>query len=87
MEFHRQLLKGIAALTIAMAFCGAAFAQALNPTDEAKLYELAKKEGKLVWYGSSAQEVMKINADAFSAKYPGITVEILRVVGVAQYQR
>src|SRR5512136_1549398 len=63
------------------------FAQFPDPKDEAKLYELAKKEGTLVWYSSTALEVAKEIAKDFEGTYPGVKVEILRIVGVAQYQR
>jgi hypothetical protein len=36
------------ALTVVLAL-----AQFPNPKDEAKLYELAKNEGTLIWYGAS----------------------------------
>lgn len=58
-----------------------------DPKDEAKLYELAKKEGKVVWYESAPLEPMQAIALAFEKKYPGIKVEVLRIVGVQQYQR
>ena len=58
-----------------------------DPKDEAKLYEAAKKEGKVVWYESAPLEPMQAIALAFEKKYPGIKVEVLRIVGVQQYQR
>ncbi len=58
-----------------------------DPKDEAKLYEAAKKEGKLVWYESAPLEPMKTVAAEFEKTYPGIRVETLRIVGVQQYQR
>ncbi len=64
-----------------------ALAQFPDPKDEAKLYELAKKEGTVVWYGSSPLEGMKATAKDFETKYPGLKVEVLRIVGVAGYQR
>ncbi len=79
------VLKIVAVISILPT--GFAFAQFPDPKDEAKLYQLAKKEGTLIWYGSSAHEVMKSIAKDFEAKYPGVKVEILRIVGVAQYQR
>jgi iron(III) transport system substrate-binding protein len=64
------------------------FAQNLpNPSEEAKLYEAAKKEGTVVWYGGAPLDPMRAMADDFMAKYPGVKVEILRLVGVAQYQK
>ena len=63
-----------------------AFAQQF-PRDEAKLYEAAKKEGKVVWYESAPLEAMKAVAAEFEKRYPGVKVEVLRIVGVQQYQR
>ena len=80
---RRSLLAGLAGLLLAPAL---ALAQSF-PADEAKLYEAAKKEGKVVWYESAPLEPMKVLALEFEKKYPGIKVEVLRIVGVAQYQR
>ena len=57
------------------------------PNEQNKLYEGAKKEGSLVWYGGAPLEPMQGMANAFAAKYPGVKVQIIRIVGVAQYQR
>ena len=57
------------------------------PSDDAKLYEAAKKEGTVVWYESAPLEPMRVVATEFEKKYPGIKVEVLRIVGVQQYQR
>ena len=61
-------------------------AQTFSP-DEAKLYEAAKKEGTVVWYVSAPIEPMKDVANEFEKRYPGIKVEVLRIVGIQQYQR
>lgn len=58
-----------------------------KPSEEAKLYDNAKKEGQLTWYISGQMEGMRGIADDFEKKYPGIKVNILKVVGVQQYQR
>jgi iron(III) transport system substrate-binding protein len=58
-----------------------------DPKDEAALYARAKQEGKLVWYVSGPLEQLQAIARAFEKKYPGIKLELLRVVGVQQYQR
>ncbi len=81
---------GLLAATAVMAagISTAAGAQTFpDPKDEAKLYEAAKKEGTLVWYGGAPADPMRLMANDFEAKYPGIKVEITRLVGVAQYQR
>lgn len=57
------------------------------PQDEAKLYELAKAEGSLVWYSGGALETTKAMAASFESQYPGVRVEVLRLTGASQYQR
>ncbi len=64
-----------------------AFPQFPDPKDQTKLYELAKKEGTIVWYNSMPLEPAKDIAKDFEARFPGIKVEILRIVGIQQYQR
>jgi ABC-type Fe3+ transport system substrate-binding protein len=56
-------------------------------SDSAALYEQAKKEGTLLWYESGPLEAMLAIAHDFEATYPGVKVEVQRIVGVAQYQR
>ena len=56
-------------------------------SDEAKLYEAAKAEGTVVWYVGGPLDGMNAIAAEFQKVYPGIKVETLRLVGVAQYQR
>lgn len=73
-------------IAASLAFAAGAAAQTF-PTDEAKLYEAAKKEGKVVWYLSAPLEAMRAVAGEFEKKYPGVKVEVLRIVGVQQYQR
>lgn len=57
------------------------------PNETAKLYEAAKKEGKIVWYVTTPLEAMNAIAAKFQERYPGITVQALRIVGPQQYQR
>jgi iron(III) transport system substrate-binding protein len=95
-ETHREIavtwlkaVRGLLAIIAAAHFVvEAAVAQSLpDAKDEAALYEQARKEGKLVWYVSGPLEQLQSIALAFEKKYPGIKLEILRVVGVQQYQR
>ena len=65
---------------------GPAWAQTF-PATRRDSYEAAKKEGTVVWYESAPLEPMKAVAGEFEKKYPGIKVEVLRIVGVQQYQR
>jgi iron(III) transport system substrate-binding protein len=74
-------LPGVAVVGVAMA------QNSPGPTDETKLYEAAKKEGTVVWYGGSPPEPMRAMAADFEAKYPGVKVQIIRLIGLAQYQR
>lgn len=81
-----KIARMIVAVLVLVA--GTAAAQSFpDPKDEAKLYEAAKKEGKVVWYESAPLEPMKAVAAEFEKTYPGIRVETLRIVGVQQYQR
>lgn len=57
------------------------------PTDEAELYEKARQEGTLVWYEAAPLEPMQALVSRFEAKYPGISVQLLRITGPQQYQR
>jgi iron(III) transport system substrate-binding protein len=63
-------------------------ARAADPPDEAAKLAAAKKEGKVVWYVSmfdidTAEQVGK----AFEAKYPGVTVDVVRATAGVIYQR
>jgi iron(III) transport system substrate-binding protein len=62
-------------------------AVAQDAADEAKLYEAAKSEGAIVWYVGGPLEGMNAIAAEFQKQYPGLKVQTLRLVGVAQYQR
>jgi ABC-type Fe3+ transport system substrate-binding protein len=88
MHAFRTSLRLAGTLAISLVLSAGALAQPTpGPNDEAQLYELAKKEGKVVWYESAPLEPMQAVALAFEKKYPGIKVEVLRIVGIQQYQR
>lgn len=74
-------------LPLALLLCPVLVAAQTYPRDDARLYELAKKEGTVVWYVSAPLEPSNAIAEVFQKKYPGVRVEILRIVGPAQYQR
>lgn len=83
-----QVLSSVLALTVAPLLTNVSHAQDLpDPSDTAKLYELAKKEGQVVWYVGSPIEPMRAIADAFEKTYPPIKVDVVRIVGPQQYQR
>jgi ABC-type Fe3+ transport system substrate-binding protein len=57
------------------------------PDDEAALYEAAKKEGSVTWYLGMPPDVAKNVTEEFTKKYPGVSVETVRLVSVQQFQR
>ena len=74
-------------LIFSLAFVAShALAQELT-TNDAGLYEAAKKEGGLVWYVSAPIDAMRAVANEFEKKYPGVTVQIIRLPSVQQYAR
>lgn len=82
---RRGLIAGLAALTT-VALVGAAAAQSSRATPDAewtKIVEAAKKEGKIVLYATMAPAVHDRIVAAFNAEYPGIKMELVRVVGTA----
>lgn len=85
--FRRRLIAAASLVWAAFAATPATAQVVSDPNDQARLYELARKEGSLVWYVSGPIEPMKAVAEAFTKRYPGVSVEVLRIVGVAQYQR
>lgn len=82
---RRRCMKIAAAAIGATTF---ALVQAQDfPRDTAKLYEAARKEGKIVWYEAAPLEPMQELAKRFNKRYPGIAVQLLRITGPQQYQR
>lgn len=77
-----------AAAAAAAAKINPAFAQDL-PANEKELYEAAKKEGgELTWYsGQLNAETGEAVGKAFSERYPGIKVNVVRSTSQVAYQR
>jgi len=71
----------------ALALAATSTAAQQYPKDIAKLYEAAKKEGKVVWYEAAPLEPMQELTKRFNARYPGIAVQLLRITGPQQYAR
>jgi ABC-type glycerol-3-phosphate transport system substrate-binding protein len=74
--------------------CGATSAEVVTSYDrltgqerEAKLIEGAKREAKLVYYGSMIADQMKRILDEFNKKYPFITVASYRAGTLDVYNR
>jgi iron(III) transport system substrate-binding protein len=72
-------VAGIVALT------PAAMAQS---SQEKQLYEAAKKEGQLTWYsGVLNQQICDEVGQAFSKKYPGVSVHTIKTTSQVAFQR
>lgn len=88
---RRSVLRGCGYLAVAPALTTIAWpaaARAAGLADEAAKLAAAKKEGKVVWYVSmfdidTAEQVGK----AFEAKYPGVSVDVVRATAGVIYQR
>ena len=74
-------------LTVAgiVALAPAAMAQS---SKEKQLYEAAKKEGQLTWYsGVLNQQICDEVGQAFSKKYPGVSVHTIKTTSQVAFQR
>ena len=80
----RQLLVGAAGAAV---LPGCAHADDLLPHEQA-LYDVAKKEGELTWYSGQLQaETGEAVGKAFTGRYPGIKVNVVRSTSQVAYQR
>lgn len=84
----REFLVTTAAAAAAVAAgTRAAVAQDL-PSHERELYEAAKKEGEITWYsGQLNAETGEAVGRAFTERYPGIKVNVVRSTSQVAYQR
>jgi iron(III) transport system substrate-binding protein len=81
--------RSIAALlaTAWLAAAGAPGAVAQS-AEERQLYEAAKKEGQLTWYsGVLDQALCEKVGQAFTAKYPGVRVDVTKTTSQVAFQR
>ena len=81
---RRGLIAGATAMAAATPF------RAWSATDPrlAELYAAAKREGQLTWYiALITSEQAEQMGRAFSATYPGITVNVVRATGGVIYQK
>ena len=82
---HLLALATTAFLSFAAGF--PALAQEMAP-HEKELYEAAKKEGEITWYGSQlGAEASEAVAAAFTARYPGVKVNVNRSTAQVAFQR
>ncbi|CAN5748064.1 extracellular solute-binding protein [soil metagenome] len=83
MTLRRRELGALAAATLAMPFVARAQANHL-----ATLHEAAKKEGELTWYCvPQTSEVAERMGHTFTARYPGIKVNVVRTTAQVAFQR
>ena len=76
-----------AVIVASLALIGPAGAQDISDPVQAQLYEAAKAEGTLVWYGSTPPDALEKLITTFEAKFPGLDVEAVRASGVDVLQR
>ncbi len=75
-------------LTAATAYGIAPAAAQDLPANEQALYEAARKEGELTWYSGQVQaETGEAAGKAFTQRYPGIKVNVVRSTSQVAYQR
>ena len=85
MKAARGIAALLAASCILAAGAGSATAQSAR---EQQLYEAAKKEGRLTWYaGAMDQAVNEKVGQAFTAKFPGIQVDVTKTTAQVAFQR
>ena len=83
----RRLSRRQTAASIGM-FAGAAVLPRLAYADLGALEEAARKEGTLTWYTAQMSgEVAEVMGKRFTARYPGISVVVIRTTGQVAYER
>lgn len=84
---RRTAIAGAAAVAAAALWTGPALAQAgsrsVPDAEWKKIVEAAQKEGKVVVYATMAPPQHDRLVAAFNAAYPGIKMELVRIVGTA----
>lgn len=86
MRMALSMLCGIAAGMLAMAPALVA-AQDMTANEKA-LYEAAKEEGELTWYTAhTSAEVAEAMGAAFTERYPGVKVNVVRSTAQVAFQR
>ncbi len=83
MILRRRKLGVLAAATLATPWLARA-----QPANLAALYEAAKKEGEVTWYTvPQTSEVAERMGRSFSARYPGLKVNVVRTTAQVAFQR
>ena len=74
------MLRAVSWMRIVVALCCALFARAALAQDELRtLHEGARKEGKLVYWGSPDSRTAAMLIERFKKRYPGIEVEVFKI--------
>jgi iron(III) transport system substrate-binding protein len=85
MKAVNRIAAALAAFCMLAAGAGEAMAQSAG---EQRLYEAAKKERSLTWYaGAMDQAINEKVGQAFTAKFPGIEVEVTKTTAQVAFQR
>jgi iron(III) transport system substrate-binding protein len=89
MTTSKRWIAALVAIAFAAAAPDAAAQSANTLTDQQKrLYEAAKKEGTVTWYsGVLDQALCEKVGQAFTAKYPGIHVDVTKTTSQVAFQR
>ncbi len=78
------MVAGVSAASVTASSIGVSFAQAT----EAALLEAARKEGSLTWYIAQVDsETAEKVGRAFTARYPGVKVSVIRTTGQVAFER
>ncbi|MET0542553.1 MAG: extracellular solute-binding protein [Variovorax sp.] len=84
MQFNRRHFNAIAGSALLAPWA----ASRAQPASSASLYEAAKKEGELTWYTvPQTSEVAEKMGRTFTARYPGVKVNVVRTTAQVAFQR
>jgi iron(III) transport system substrate-binding protein len=84
MQFNLASKLTLAAIACALTMCVPSLVEA----EEAQLYDAAKREGNLTWYISHvATELAEKIGREFTAKHPGVSVNVVRSTNAVIWQR
>src|SRR6476646_5064749 len=84
----RKTRKSSAAQRAVLCIVAASLPALAQSDQEKQLYEAAKKEGTLTWYsGVLDQALCEKVGKAFTAKYPGVQVEVTKTTSQVAFQR
>jgi iron(III) transport system substrate-binding protein len=84
----RELLAGAAGLAAAAIIPGRRAAAQDLPAHERELYAAAQREGQLTWYtGQMQAEPSEAIGRAFTERYPGVRVNVVRSTSQVAFQR